>query len=307
MSTDPIISSVGFCTHTGEGGNFSTLEGSLRTISELGTTAAELSLYGEELISGGRIMPGRAERLTSITRQFDLRYSVHGQIVSNFMDRDHLQRQKAVVRAMLELCNRVGAGILVHHSGQAKMPALENCSELDQMERDALAEMAEVGKTYGVRIALENIFALSDAEYRQTPAKVGETVAAVNSPSVCALLDFSHAYIECTRRGLDWREQIAAMAPVAGHLHVHDSFGQPYSMTKFYHPAEATALGIGDLHLPIGWGDIPWDEIFAELTFLPDTMLILEITEDRFATEQADSLARAFRLAELVNSRRRAA
>lgn len=42
---------------------------------------------------------------------------------------------------------------------------------------------------------------------------------------------------------------------MTGHLHVHDSFGLPYSMKRFYHPAEAAALGIGDLHLPIGWGD----------------------------------------------------
>jgi sugar phosphate isomerase/epimerase len=208
---------------------------------------------------------------------------------------------------MLELCNRAEAGVLVHHCGQAKMPSLTRIGELDQMERDTLAEMAEVARGYGVRIALENIFALSDAEYRQTPAKIGETVQAVNSPNLCGLIDFSHAYIECTRLGLDWREQVRAMAPVTGHLHVHDSFGRPYSMTKFYHPAEATALGIGDLHLPIGWGDIPWEEIFAELTFLPDTMLIMEITGERFATEQADSLARAQKLVDLVNSRRLAA
>ncbi|MBA8881975.1 sugar phosphate isomerase/epimerase family protein [Phyllobacterium myrsinacearum] len=306
MSSETTISSVGFCTYTG-GGNFDTLEKSLCSIAELGANAAELSLYGEEIISGGRIIPGRAERLTAITNQFDLRYSVHGQIVSNFMDREHLEYQKAVVRAMLELCNRVEAGILVQHSGNAKMPAQSHIADLDRMERDTLAEMAEIAKGYGVRIALENIFAVTDAEYRQTPAQVGETVRAVGSPNVCGLIDFSHAYIESTRLGLDWREQISAMAPVTGHLHVHDSFGRPYSMTKFYHPAEATALGIGDLHLPIGWGDIPWEEIFEELTFLPDTMLIMEITGERFVNEQAECLARAFKLAEIANGRRLAA
>jgi sugar phosphate isomerase/epimerase len=306
MSAETTISSVGFCTYTG-GGNFDTLEKSLRSIAELGANAAELSLYGEEIISGGRIIPGRVERLTAITNQFDLRYSVHGQIVSNFMDREHLEYQKAVVRAMLELCNRVEAGILVQHSGNAKMPAQSHIADLDRMERDTLAEMAEIAKGYGVRIALENIFALTDAEYRQTPAQVGETVRSVDSPNVCGLIDFSHAYIESTRLGLDWRAQISAMAPVTGHLHVHDSFGRPYSMTKFYHPAEATALGIGDLHLPIGWGDIPWEEIFEELTFLPDTMLIMEITGERFANEQAECLARALKLAEIANGRRLAA
>ncbi|NVM38943.1 sugar phosphate isomerase/epimerase [Ochrobactrum intermedium] len=306
MTSDHIISAIGFCTPTGDG-NFSTLEGAIRNIVELGSDAVELSLYGEKIISGGSLIPHRVDRLVNVTRQFDVRYSVHGQIVSNFMDREHLEYQKAVVRAMLELCDRVGAEVLVHHSGHATMPALSRLPDLDKMERDALGEMAELAKSYGVRIALENIFAMSDAEYRQTPAQVAETVAAVNHSSVCGLIDFSHAYIECNRLGIDWRPQIRAMAPVTGHLHVHDSFGRPYTMTKFYHPAEATALGIGDLHLPIGWGDIPWDEIFDELTFLPDTFLIMEIGEDRFSTEQADSLARARKLAERVNSRRKAA
>ena len=111
------------------------------------------------------------------------------------------------------------------------------------------------------------------------------------------------AYIEATHRGLDFREQLRAMAPVAGHLHVHDSFGLPYSMNRFYHPAEATALGIGDLHLPIGWGDIPWDDIFAELIFLPDTALIMEINAERFADQQPASLERARRLATVVGLR----
>ncbi|MBC2885542.1 sugar phosphate isomerase/epimerase [Ochrobactrum sp. CM-21-5] len=305
-STPSTISAVGFCTPTGDG-NFSTLEGAIRNIVELGSDVVELSLYGEEIISGGRLIPHRVERLVGITKQFDVRYSVHGQIVSNFMDYDHLAYQKAAVRAMLELCNRVEAEILVHHSGSAPMPALSRIPGLDNMERDALGEMAEIARGYGVRIALENIFAISDAEYRQTPAQVGETVAAVNHPAVCGLIDFSHAYIESTRLGLDWREQIRAMAPVTGHLHIHDSFGRPYTMTKFYHPAEATALGIGDLHLPIGWGDIPWEEIFDELTFLPDTFLIMEIGEERFNTEQADCLARARKLADRVNNRLRAA
>jgi len=157
MTSDHTISAIGFCTPTGDG-NFSTLEGAIRNIVELGSEAVELSLYGEEIISGGRLIPHRVDRLIDITRQFDMRYSVHGQIVSNFMDREHLDYQKAVVRAMLELCDRVGAEVLVHHSGHAPMPALSRIPDLDKMERDALAEMAELAKTYGVRIALENIF-----------------------------------------------------------------------------------------------------------------------------------------------------
>jgi len=163
--------------------------------------------------------------------------------------------------------------------------------------------MSDIAKGYGVRIALENIFTTETGQYRQTPSQVAETVRSIGSDNVVALIDFSHAYIEATHRGLDFREQLRAMAPVAGHLHVHDSFGLPYSMNRFYHPAEATALGIGDLHLPIGWGDIPWDDIFAELIFLPDTALIMEINAERFADQQPASLERARRLATVVGLR----
>lgn len=143
---------------------------------------------------------------------------------------------------------------------------------------------------------------MSDAEYRQTPAQVAETVAAVNHPSVCGLIDFSHAYIECTRLGLDWRPQICAMAPVTDICIYTTVLVAPTRWTSFIILLKQRHFGIGDLHLPIGWGDIPWEEIFDELTFLPDTFMIMEIGEDRFSTEQADSLARARKLAERVNN-----
>ena len=208
---------------------------------------------------------------------------------------------------MLELCDRLGAGVLVHHCGSAQLAPGENAGDLDQMEREALHEMAEVAKGYGARIVLENIFTTTPGQYRQTPSEVAATVRAVGHSHLAALIDFSHAYIESSFKGLDFRQELRAMAEVAGHLHVHDSFGLPYTMKTFYHPAEATALGIGDLHLPLGWGDIAWEDIFSELTFLPDTTLIMEIDSGRFAAEQPACLERARKLADLVNTRAQAA
>lgn len=297
-----IISAIGFCNRTGHG-DLSVLDASLREIAETGADACEIGIYAEEIVSGGRIIEDRTRRVEDIVRAYGFKkLSLHGQISSNFMDRQHLALQKKVVRAMLELCNRLGAGILVHHSGAAQLAEGENGADLDLMEREALAEMADVAKTYGVRIALENIFTTESGQYRQTPSQVAETVRAVGHDNLVALIDFSHAYIESTFRQLDFREQLRAMAPVTGHLHVHDSFGLPYTMDKFFHPAEATALGIGDLHLPIGWGDIAWDEIFAELTFLPDTMLIMEIDSHRFKDQQPACLERARALASQVSA-----
>ncbi|TRL38691.1 sugar phosphate isomerase/epimerase family protein [Rhizobium straminoryzae] len=295
-----IISAIGFCNRTGHG-DLSVLDASLREIADTGADACEIGIYAEEIVSGGRIIEDRTRRVEEIVRAYGFKkLSLHGQISSNFMDRQHLALQKKVVRAMLELCNRLGAGILVHHSGAAQLAEGENGADLDLMEREALSEMADVAKGYGVRIALENIFTTESGQYRQTPSQVAETVRAVGHDNVVALIDFSHAYIESTFKQLDFREELRAMAPVTGHLHVHDSFGLPYTMDKFFHPAEATALGIGDLHLPLGWGDIAWDEIFAELTFLPDTMLIMEIDSHRFKDQQPGCLSRARNLATLI-------
>lgn len=305
MSDTLPISHVGFST-TARAGDLNHLETSIAKIVDLGADAAELALYGEDLIAGGRILDDRAKRFASICAGFDIRYTVHGLIVSNFMDAERLAWQKAAVVAMLELCDRVGADVLVHHSGHAPIGPRPLLARYDAMERDALAEMAERAARYGVRLALENIFAASDAEYRQMPSEVAATVLAVNHPNLVGLIDFSHAYLETTRTGADFRSEIRAMAPVAGHLHVHDSFGRPTGASKFYYTSEAIALGIGDLHLPLGWGDLPFEPIFDEIDVLPGTALILEIGE-RFEADRAETLACARNLAARVNARGKAA
>lgn len=50
--------------------------------------------------------------------------------------------------------------------------------------------------------------------------------------------------------------------------------------------------------MPLGWGDIEWESIFSELTFLPDTVLMMEIGR-RYRAEQPASLEKARRLMSL--------
>lgn len=291
------IIGTGFNSGSDDGELFS-LEADLRRLADMGVDTVELGLTGIDLISGGRIIPERLERLTAITGQFDFRYTVHGLVSSNFMDPDTQTYQMQAAKALVEVCDRIDARILVQHGGALRADQIHLRAEADIREREALTELGDFARPYGVRIALENIFTTEPGQYRQTPAEVAETVKAVNHPNVVALIDFSHAYIESTYKGLDFRAEIAAMAPVTGHLHVHDSFGRPQGFYKPFHPQENTAMGVGDLHLPLGWGDIDWDGIFAELNFLPDTVLMMEIGH-RYRSEQPESLRRARALARL--------
>ena len=286
-------------------GELESLEADLRALAEIGVDTVELGVTTLDLISGGRIIKDRAERLVALTKQFDFRYTVHGLVSSNFMDPATCRYQIDAAKALVEICDRIDARILVQHGGCLRADQIFDRAAADLREREALVELADFAKPYGVRIALENIFTTEPGQYRQTPAEVAETVKAVNHDHVVALIDFSHAYIESTYRGLNFRDQIAAMAPVAGHLHLHDSFGRPQGFYKGYHPQENTAMGIGDLHMPLGWGDIDWDDIFSELEFLPGTVLMMEIGA-RYRAEQPESLERARNLIAL-NSRKTAA
>lgn len=283
-------------------GEFASLEADLRHLADIGVDTVELGLTTLDLVSGGRIIEERAEALVALTSQFDFRYTVHGLVSSNFMDPVTAHYQLDAAKALVELCNRIEAGIIVQHGGCLRSVQLAERAEADRREREILAELADFARPNGVRVALENIFTTEPGQYRQTPAEVAETVKAVNHSNLVVLIDFSHAYIESTYRGLNFREQIAAMAPVAGHLHVHDSFGRPIGFYQPYHPQEATALGLGDLHMPLGWGDIDWEGIFAELDFLPGTVLMMEIGH-RHRREQPACLDRARALIGLNDAR----
>ena len=291
------IIATGFNSGSSDGELFS-LEADLRRLADMGVDTVELAVTGIDLIAGGRIIPERLDRLSAVTSQFDFRYTVHGLVSSNFMDPDTLAYQLEAAEALVQVCDRIDARILVQHGGCLRADQIHDRAAADIREREALTELGDFARPYGVRIAFENIFTTEPGQYRQTPAEIAETVKAVNHPNVVALIDFSHAYIESTYKGLDFRAQIAAMAPVTGHLHVHDSFGRPQGFYKPFFPQENTAMGIGDLHMPLGWGDIDWDGIFAELTFLPDTVLMMEIGP-RYRSEQPESLRRARRLAGL--------
>ena len=283
-------------------GELDSLANDLRRLADIGVETVELGLTSVDLISGGRIIAERVDRLVALTKQFSFRYTVHGLVSSNFMDPATQQYQIAAAKALIEICDRIEAGVIAQHGGSLRADQLAERAGADEREREALVEVADFAQRYGVRIALENIFTTEPGQYRQTPAQVAETVRAVNHPNLVALIDFSHAYIESTYRGLDFRDELRAMAPVAGHLHVHDSFGRPQGFYKGYHPQELTAMGLGDLHMPLGWGDIAWEEIFSELIFLPGTVLMMEIGP-RYRNEQPASLERARRLIDINNGR----
>ena len=139
------IIATGFNSGSDDGELFS-LEADLRRLADIGVDTVELGLTSIDLISGGRILPERLERLLAITSQFDFRYTVHGLVSSNFMDPDTQKYQLAAAKALVEVCDRIDARILVQHGGCLRADPIHERAGADQREREALTELADFAR-----------------------------------------------------------------------------------------------------------------------------------------------------------------
>jgi len=91
---------------------------------------------------------------------------------------------------------------------------------------------------------------------------------------VALTLDMAHLFLAANLLGFDYLDAVRTAVPWVKHLHANDNFGrldQGYEVLT-----ERLPFGEGDLHLPPGWGRIPYREA---LTLLPNYEgdLILEI------------------------------
>ena len=89
------------------------------------------------------------------------------------------------------------------------------------------------------------------------------------------------------------------MASLSEHIHMHDSFGIIEKIST-YISAEDTSYGQGDLHLPLGWGDIQFEKIFSEIKFPEKLNLNFELPE-RYLKYFKANIKEARRLIELQN------
>ena len=253
----------------------------------LGVDSVELSLGAFDLIAGARVLPDRLAEFKRICADRAFGYTLHGPIASSFTDRRHLALQKDVCRAALDISGEIGARAQVHHGGSAPNGDADEIVALLALEREALAEIAPHAEACGVVLCVENIFG-DQRTWFASPAELAAQIRAVNHPNIRATIDFSHAAINAGVRGFDLMAELRDLAPVAGHLHIHDSFGRPRSFEPFTY-GEAVNFGLGDLHLPPGWGSLDWEAI-AALPYAADVVANLELST-RFEEELPASIA----------------
>jgi sugar phosphate isomerase/epimerase len=81
-------------------------------------------------------------------------------------------------------------------------------------------------------------------------------------PHLGITLDLGHLHLTSAAYGWSALDEIAAVLPLLRHVHAHDNFAKMRRGPRYN---SELPNGIGDLHLPMGWGSIPWAEVLPAM------------------------------------------
>lgn len=284
------------------------LDRSLAMIAAAGFTHVELNAHMLGAIIGAHVVGERLRPVQAALARHGLACTIHGPFSLNLMDEALAPLHEAVARACIQLCASLGSGVMVVHPGWLDGPLPE--AELERLmavERAALARLAPFAADHGVRLCLENMPPVTETvldgsrlNYAIDPARLAAQVAAIGHPAIRATIDFSHAWQSANWRQVDFRQSLAPLAPLAAHLHVHDSFGHP-PVLAHAGPADWVLFGVGDLHLPPGWGNIDYPAVLGGIAVPPGAIMTFEIEKAFFGEAVlAGALADGRRFATLI-------
>lgn len=256
---------------------------SLDRLEQVGIDTVELPLLWMELVLDGRVMPARLEELRRAVTGRPFAYSAHAAIALNFMcDPVYLKLHQNLARAHLAIASELGCEHMVLHTGFcAPHLAKPQIERLRAQECETLLALGDEARAAGVILCVENIFAEKGNRLTASPSELAAELQNLDHSHVKACLDISHAALHCDSVGLDLMEEVAPLIPLAKHVHIHDSFGRTNNI-PVHTQQEALGLGVGDLHLPVGWGNLPFDAIIALAEFPKGTIFNIELNKHRW-------------------------
>ncbi len=266
-------------------GSLAKLERELEFFSEVGFEYVEIPPAGLDVIMKGELIPTRVKKVRQILSKFDFRYTVHAPDVVNLRRLTNPMHKK-VLQASIEFAGAIGAENVVYHCGKTSEEIDYSEKQQKRAEIRALKSLAEVAKENGVTIGVENL------AFHSIDEVIG-VIEAVSHPNVKMTLDIAHLFIAANYHGWDYISEIKKALPYAVELHVSDTFGEAQERYRDIPDFEGFRLmyGVGDLHLPIGYGDIPFTDVSKAITESDFSgVVILEINNlEKYLEEYQDS------------------
>ena len=217
-----------------------------------------------------------------------------------------------------------------------KIPSPGKIDRLKKIEIKTLQELATFAKDLGVTIAIENISPdveeesiwelskrfnndemlppsvltpktpkptflreISKYNYGTKIEELVEQVKKIDCENVGITFDFGHAYLASKYYRFKFLDSVKLALPYIKHVHIHDNFGKP-KVSYEEQDINLIQFGIGDLHMPVGWGAIPYNKIFRILKNY-NGVLCLEL-KPRYKKFFTYSLQRVKELTESTNN-----
>ena len=286
-------------------GNLDNLRKDLDAFQQFGLTAAEIGVHGTDVIRNGALDPARLVEIRQILSQYPFSYSVHAPNPLNLMDEEDFDVHVAVMRSSLEFTQAIGAEVMVYHPG--RFQAEESFGPVGKMEHseDRCRKLLDLEAELILNFASEfpeQVIAMENARpyryhspycYAETISALKEQVERINRRNVAITLDFGHLHMAANFYGFKEAAAVNQIAHLIRHCHVHDNFGgSVYHTDK--QQTHQIPLGKGDLHMPVGWGDINFTRLFSCFIEQYQGLLITELRGRYFAAtgESAASLRR---------------
>lgn len=287
------------------------LEEKLLAVQKAGFQTVEIPIQGMNVIVNGELDLVRLEAYKRVLSRHPLTYTMHAPFDLNLFRPHNFDFETNLFMTSLEVVGAVGAELMVFHVGrfvgeeQFQYPHTwprysdEEMRQLMQQEVEFMRVAGERARLLNVKIGMENVRPYLDCPdycYSVIPEKLARQVAAINHSHVGIALDVGHLYLSTQMFGLNLLDEMKAMLPYINHLHVHDNFGKPCFSTE-KNQFELLPLGRGDMHMPIGKGHVPMDQITGLLELVPFHGYLIHEIREQYEFSWSD-LARQYQVNE---------
>jgi len=210
------------------------------------------------IIKNGSLDKRECSKFLDILSGYSFSYTIHAPSKMNLASPLLLKISEKVMKSCIDLCVMVGSGVLVMHSGY--ITPVDKMSESEALRSlvDSLKKWGRYAHDSGVLIGVEN-GELGFTHLCREVDKLIDVVRNVNMDSVGVTFDAGHAFISASYYKFNFLEAVRKVMPYTIHMHLHDNYGKfdPISPER-----KNLLFGYGDLHMPIGWGKIPYKEFF---------------------------------------------
>ena len=241
----------------------------------------ELMGFAQDLIIDGSVVSQRIDKIQNILDNFSGEITLHGPMVVNFLDKkENLNHYEILAKAYIDVAHRLGVTKIIIHTGYCDVDNDRSLREKYILQRNYLKRIGDFAAKKNLLIYVENIFPFSKSLHTALPSKLSEEINLINHNNIRACFDVSHAYLCCEAFQSDFMSNAVDLGSLSDHWHVHDSFGKLNFINSYLTKSEALALGDGDLHLPVGEGNIPWEKVISNIKPTSDTVFNIELNPD---------------------------